>query len=78
MKNTECTIYITTKHGWVQRYRREKNGWVQVGRNGVVRPLSAEQLLSHILPRLTAGNSGRFSVKVEPNVIKRESKKKTA
>jgi hypothetical protein len=45
MKNSECTIYITTKHGWTQKYRKEKNGWTQTTRNGVVRMLSAEQLL---------------------------------
>ena len=38
MKNTECTIYITTKHGWTQSYRKEKNGWTQTGPNGIVRP----------------------------------------
>ena len=42
MKNTECTIYITTKHGWTQQYRKEKDGWTQTGPNGVVRSLSAE------------------------------------
>lgn len=68
MKNSECTIYITTKHGWTQRYRKEKNGWTQTGPNGVVRRLSAEQLLSHILPPLVAGNSDHLSVRVEPDV----------
>lgn len=66
MKNTECTIYITTKHGWTQRYRKEKDGWTQTGPNGIVRSLSAEQLLSHILPLLT-GKSGHASVTVEPD-----------
>jgi hypothetical protein len=69
MKNTECTIYITTKHGWTQSYRKEKNGWTQTGPNGIVRPLSAEQLLSHILPPLAAGNPDHLSVRVEPDVI---------
>lgn len=69
MKNTECTIYITTKHGWTQRYRQEKNGWTQTGPNGVVRPLSAEQVLSHILPPLAAGNTGHLSVRVVSDAI---------
>ena len=64
MKNNECTIYITTKSGWTQKYRKEKDGWTQTGPNGVVRSLSAEQLLSHILPLLTDG-SDHASVKVE-------------
>jgi len=67
MKNTECTIYITTKHGWTQSYRKEKSGWTQTGPNGIVRPLSAEQLLSHILPLLAAGNPDHLSVRVEPD-----------
>ncbi|HEX7398387.1 MAG TPA: hypothetical protein VF302_01370, partial [Candidatus Limnocylindrales bacterium] len=60
MRNAECTIYITTKRGWTQRYRRDKNGWTQTGPNGVVRPMTAEQLLSHILPPLAAGNPDRL------------------
>jgi hypothetical protein len=67
MKNTECTIYITTKRGWTQLYRREKEGWTQTGPNGVVRPMTAEQLLSHILPALAAGVPGRLRVRVEPD-----------
>lgn len=65
MKNTECTIYIENKRRWVQRYRREKDGWIQISRNGTVRPCTAEQLLSHILPLLAAGNSA-VNVRVDP------------
>ena len=65
MKNDECTIYIITKNGYTQRYRREKNGWMQTSPNGRTRPLTAEQLLSHILPPL-AGISPA-SVRVEPD-----------
>ena len=72
MRNAECTIYITTKHGWTQRYRRDKNGWTQTGPNGVVRPMTAEQLLSHILPPLAAGNPDRLRVRVEPDGIETE------
>jgi len=64
MKNTECTIYIMTKHGSTQSYRKGKNGWIQTSSNGIVRPLSAEQLLSHILPPLAIGH---LSVRVEPD-----------
>ena len=63
MKNTECKIYIT-KHGSTQSYRKRKNGWEQTSPNGAVRPLSAEQLLSHILPLLAAGSPN--SIRVEP------------
>jgi hypothetical protein len=62
MKNADCVIYITTKRGWVQTYRKENNGWTQTCPNGIVRRLSAEQLLSHLLPPLATGN---LIVKVE-------------
>jgi hypothetical protein len=64
MKNIECTIYITTKHGKTQSYRKGKKGWTQTSSNGIVRPLTAEQLLSHILPPLAIGH---LSVRVEPD-----------
>jgi hypothetical protein len=56
MKNNECIVYITTKRGWTQNYRKGENGWTQTNPNGIVRPLSAEQLLSHILPALANKN----------------------
>lgn len=65
MKNSECTILIMFKDQWLQRYRKEKKGWMQISSNGTVRACSAEQLLSHILPPL-AGIKGRHvTVKVE-------------
>jgi hypothetical protein len=70
LKNDECTIYVTTKHGYTQRYRKEENGWTQTSPNGKVRPLSAEQLLSHILPPL-AGISPA-SVRVESDKQKKD------
>jgi len=63
MKNNECIIYITTKLGYTQIYRREKSGWTQTSPNGKVRPMTAEQLLSHILPSLA--EIGPLSVRVE-------------
>jgi len=71
MKNAECTIYITTKHGWTQSYRKGKNGWTQTSPNGIVRPLTAEQLLSHILPSLAG--IGPLNVRVEPDKQKKDS-----
>ena len=59
MKNSECTLYIMSKHEWIQKYRKGKDGWIQTSSNG------AEQLLSHILP-LLAG-IGHFTVRVEPD-----------
>jgi len=63
MKNSECTIYIMSKHGWMQKYRKGNEGWIQTSSNGSVRSLSAEQLLSHILPPLAG--IGHFTVRVE-------------
>ena len=69
MKNSKCTLYIMSKHEWIQKYRKGKDGWIQTSSNGAVRSLSAEQLLSHILP-LLAG-IGNFTVRVESdNIIK--------
>jgi hypothetical protein len=62
MKNSDCIIYITTRRGWTQTYRKENDGWIQTCPNGKVRRLSAEQLLSHLLPPLA---TGKLSVKVE-------------
>jgi erythromycin esterase-like protein len=64
MKNDECTIYISTKRGYTQIYRREKNGWTQTSPNGKIRKLSAEQLLSHMLPSLAG--VGPLKIRVEP------------
>jgi len=65
VKNIECTVYITTRRGRTWKYRREKDGWTQTGPTGTVHSLTAEQLLSHILPPLAAGNRSSVSVRVE-------------
>ena len=67
MKNDECVIKIMSKRGsLLQTYRREKDGWIQISPNGTVRPCTAEQLLSHILPPLASVSQSK--VKVERNV----------
>jgi len=68
MKNTDCVIYITTKRGQTWSYLKENNGWTQTGPTGIAHRLSAEQLLSHLLPPLTADNPGHLSVRVERRV----------
>ena len=70
MKNTDCIIYITTKRGRTWSYLKENNGWTQTGPTGIVRRLSAEQLLSHLLPLLAADNP-HLSVRVERRVAKK-------
>ena len=68
MRNTECTIYIATRRGRAWCYRKDAEGWTQTGPTGTVRRVSAEQLLSHILPPLAAGNAGAVSVRVESDL----------
>jgi hypothetical protein len=64
VKNNECTIYISTRRGSTQTYRKVGGVWTQTTAKGVVRSMTAEQMLSHILPPLAAGNTGRASVRV--------------
>lgn len=65
MKNNECTICIVTSRGSKQIYRRDKTGWTQTCPKGKVRKMTAEQLLSHILPTLAAGNKSCKKICVE-------------
>jgi hypothetical protein len=69
MKNSECTIYIMSKHGWLQKFRKEKDSWTLTSSNGTVRSCSAEQLLSHMLPILAGIKRRNFTVKVESDNI---------
>ena len=64
VKNNECTVYLATKSGYEQRYRREKDGWTQTSPDGTVRPMTAEQFLSHLLPPLAFGS---LQVRVVPD-----------
>jgi hypothetical protein len=64
MRNIDCVIYITTKRGSTQTYRKVGDGWTQTSSKGVVRRMTAEQLLSHLLPPLAAGNRGHATVRV--------------
>jgi hypothetical protein len=65
MKNIDCIIYITTKRGYTQIYRKDNNGWTQTSSNGIIRRMTAEQLLSHLLPPLTTDNKSHLIVRVE-------------
>ena len=67
MKNSECTIYIMFKNRWIQKFRKEKDGWTLTSSNGAVRSCSAEQLLSHMLPPLAGIKGPHVTVKVVPD-----------
>ena len=71
MKNTDCIIYLITKRGSTQTYSRDKIGWTQTSSRGIIRRMTAEQLLSHLLPPLVADYKRGVTVKVE-----RRNKKK--
>jgi len=64
MKNDQCTIYIITKNGASQHFRKEKDGWMQTSSKGIKRSCTAEQVLPHILPPLAFGH---VSLKVIPD-----------
>lgn len=64
MKNTDCIIYFITKHGSKQVYRRDKYGWTQKSSKGIVRRMTAEQFLSHLLPALTPAYKNKLTIKV--------------
>ena len=68
LKNSECTIYIMFKDKWLQKFRREEDGWKEYSQNGIVRPCTAEQFISHILPPLAGIKGPDVNVKVEPDV----------
>ncbi len=67
MKNSECTIYIMFNDKWIQKFRKEKDGWKEYSRNGTIRPYTAEQFISHILPPLARIKGPNVTVKVEPD-----------
>ena len=58
MKNDECTIYIMLKDKWIQKFRKEEDGWKEYSRNCTVRSCAAGQLISHILPPLQLIEAG--------------------
>ena len=62
--NVDYVIYVTTKLGRTWTYHKEKEVWTQTGPTGRVHHLSAEQLLSHLLPPL-ADDQPHLSVRVE-------------
>ena len=67
MKNSECTIYIMFKDSWIQKFRKEENGWREYSRNGTIRSCTAEQFISHLLPSLAGIKGPKVTVRVEPD-----------
>ena len=65
MRNAAYEIHVRTKNGRTWTYRKKDDSWTQTGPTGRVHLLSAEQLLSHLLPPLAA-DQPTLSVRVEP------------
>ena len=61
--NADYAIQITTRRGRTWRYEKVQGGWTQTGPTGKVRRMTAEQLLSHLLPPL-AGDQPSLEVAV--------------
>jgi hypothetical protein len=55
-RNAEYQIVFHTKNT-EQFWFKEGGRWVQVSGRGVKRPVTAEQLLSHMLPALSGDNA---------------------
>jgi hypothetical protein len=67
-------VCITTRRGRTWTYRKDRSGWTQTGPTGRVRRLTAEQLLSHILPPLAAGAWSPVQLRVKRNAARRSGR----
>lgn len=66
MKNDECVIYMISKaSGKKQVYKKDKKGWMQKSTRGIVRRMTPEQFLSHLLPALTKEYKDRLTIIVK-------------
>ena len=63
LTNNSYTIFIGTKN-FTERYYRDKVGWLKVSARGLTFPMTAEQVLNHVLPAL-AGVKPNLTIKVE-------------
>jgi hypothetical protein len=63
LTNKSYTIFIGTKN-FSERYYTEKAGWLKVSARGLTFPMTAEQVLNHVLPAL-AGVKPNLTIKVE-------------
>lgn len=68
MKNNECIIYAKSKDKIVQTMYKTKKGWMQKSAKGNFYPMTAEQVLSHILPSLAGKSKAILEVKARKRV----------
>ncbi len=71
MKNSECKIYFITKGGSKQIWYKDKKGWKQKSGRGIIRRVTAEQFLSHLLLALTTEYKNKLKIKVERKIKKK-------
>ena len=65
MRNDQCTITITSSRGSTQSFRKGPHGWIQTSSKGDEYAMTAEQLLSHLLPALVEGHPAKVRVQPE-------------
>lgn len=51
LTNDSYTIHIGTKN-FTERYYKDEKGWVKISAKGNTFPMTAEQVLNHLLPAL--------------------------
>ena len=73
MKNDECIITFITKGGSKQIWYKDKKGWKQKSGRGIIRRVTAEQFLSHLLPALTPAYKDKLTIKVERKIKKKKN-----
>ncbi len=71
MRNADRIIYLTTKRGRKFTFRKKGNAWIQKTPVGRTYKMTAEQVLSHLLPALTNARKG-ISIKATPRKRKRK------
>jgi len=57
------------KERWLQKFRKEQDGWKEYSRNGAIHACTAEQFISHILPPLAGIKGPNVTVRVEPDNV---------
>lgn len=72
MKNDECIITFVTKGGSKQIWYKDSKGWKQKSGRGIIRRVTAEQFLSHLLSALTQGYKNKLTIKVERKIKKKK------
>ena len=61
--DTYCVVFRGER--MTERYFRDRSGWVKVSARGRKFPMTAEQVLNHLLPALAFGDRSGLTVTVE-------------